>query len=315
MRMRIFLMGLAVCHLSGMTALARQLPVPIPASSAQDPADQRLGEIRGRVFAADAEYPLAKATLSLRSTGAPPQDRPRTVRTDGRGEYAFEDLEAGKYVLRARRSGYIPKNYGQKTSHSFRREGVGTSLSVGSGQVLDGVDFHLIRAGVVEGRVVDQDNEPLERVRVMLSGNRSLGGERRLLPFGRDETDDRGRFRIFGIPPGSYVLSASPRPFIAQRGDEERSFPPDLLPWSSQCRGGGHRPDGGGGGSGRFPYHPDRGFQLQRQWPGAHAGGQAGSLGVDHVHEGIRQGRHVHDGAEHEHGPAGRIQGLGPSSG
>ena len=133
----------SACHLSGMTALARQLPVPIPASSAQDPADQRLGEIRGRVFAADGEYPLAKATLSLRSTGAPPQDRPRTVRTDGRGEYAFEDLEAGKYVLRARRSGYIPKNYGQKTSHSFRREGVGTSLSVGSGQVLDGVDFHV----------------------------------------------------------------------------------------------------------------------------------------------------------------------------
>ena len=69
---------------------------------------------------------------------------------------------------------------------------MGTSLSVGPGQIVDGVDFHLIRAGVVEGRVVDQDNKPLERVQVMLSGYRNLGGERRLMSFGRDETDDRG---------------------------------------------------------------------------------------------------------------------------
>ena len=157
MRTRILVVGLAICHLAGVTALGQQPPVPIPASSAQDPAEQELGAVRGQVFAEDGGNPLTKATLSLRSKGAPPQDRPRTVRTGSRGEYAFQDLEAGQYVLRATRNGYIPRNYGQKTSSSFRRERVGTSLSFGPGQVVDGVDFHLIRAGVVEGRVVDQD--------------------------------------------------------------------------------------------------------------------------------------------------------------
>ena len=198
--------------------------------AAQDPADREPGVIQGRVFAEDSDSPLAKATLSLRSKTARPQDRPRTVQTDSRGEYTFRDLEAGQYILRATRNGYIPRNYGQKTTSSFRRERVGTSLSVGPGRVLDGIDFHLIRAGVVEGRVVDQDNEPLERVQVMLSGYRSLGGERRLMPFGRDETDDRGQFRIFGIPPGTYLLATSPRPFAALSGGAERPFPPTYYP-------------------------------------------------------------------------------------
>ena len=64
----------------------------------------------------------------------------------------------------------------------------------------------------------------------MLSAFRSLGGERRLMPFGRDETDDRGQFRIFGIPPGSYLLGASPRPFAGLRGAAERPFPPTYYP-------------------------------------------------------------------------------------
>ena len=75
-----------------------------------------------------------------------------------------------------------------------------------------------------------QDNEPLERIRVMLSGFRNLGAKRRLLPFGQDETDDRGQFRIFGIPPGSYLLGASPRPSFGDWRREMRSFPPTYYP-------------------------------------------------------------------------------------
>ena len=198
--------------------------------AAQDPADREPGVIQGRVFAEDSGSPLAKATLSLRSKTARPQDRPRTVRTDNRGEYAFEDLESGQYVLRATRNGYIPRNYGQTTGYSFRRDDVGTALTVGPGQVLEDIDFRLIRGGVVEGSVVDQDKEPVERVAVRLNGYRSLGGESRLLPFGRDETDDRGYFRIFGVPPGNYYLRVSPRPLFGDPRRPMRSFAPTYYP-------------------------------------------------------------------------------------
>ena len=227
MQARTLFLGMVIGHLVGFTAFSHPSSLQIPGKSERDPEDQKVAVITGRVFAEDGGHPLAKATLSLRSKTARPQDLPRTVRTDSRGEYTFRDIEAGQYMLRAIRNGYIPRNYGQKTTSSFRR---GTSLSVAPGQVVDGVDFHLIQAGVVEGRVVDQDNEPLERVQAMLSGYRSRGGKRQLLPFGQDETDDRGQFRIFGIPPGTYLLAASPRPFAALTGGAERPFPPTYYP-------------------------------------------------------------------------------------
>lgn len=230
MKASFYCLGIVVGSLVGSAAFGHPSPLQLPGNSERVQEANDLGMIQGQVLAEGDEYPLAQATLSLRSTGAAPLERPRTVRTDGSGEYTFRDLEPGQYVLRATRKGYIAQNYGQKSSYSFRREEVGTTLTVGHAQVLEDIDFHLVRGGVVEGRVVDQNNEPVERVTVMMKGYRSLAGEGRLLPFGRDETDDRGQFRIFGIPPGNYYLSVSPRPFIRDPRREIPSFAPTYYP-------------------------------------------------------------------------------------
>ncbi len=230
MNTRLSFLGFVVGFLVGIVALGHTSSLQLPGNSERGLEDQKLAVITGRVFAEDGGSPLAKATLSLRSKGSTPLDRPRTIRTNGSGEYTFRDLEPGQYVLSVTRKGYIPRNYGQKGNYSFRRDNTGTALTVAPGQALEDIDFHLIRGGVVEGRVVDQDNEPVERVTVMVKGYRSLAGEGRLLPFGRDETDDRGQFRIFGIPPGNYYLSVSPRPFIRDPRREIRSFAPTYYP-------------------------------------------------------------------------------------
>ena len=230
MNTRLSFLGIVVGFLVGFVALGHTSSLQLPGNSERGLEDQKLAVITGRVFAEDGGSPLAKATLSLRSKGSTPLDRPRTIRTNGSGEYTFRDLEPGQYVLSATRKGYIPRNYGQKNGSSFRREDTGTSLTVAPGQVLEDIDFHLIRGGVVEGRVVDQENEAVERVRVMVKGYRSLAGKERLLPFGRDETDDRGQFRIFGIPPGNYYLSVSPLPFIRDPRREIPSFAPTYYP-------------------------------------------------------------------------------------
>lgn len=232
MRMRIFLTGLAICLFSNLTGWGQQLPVPVPASAAQDQSEQKGGVIKGKVTAVGGDTPLAKAVLWLRSSGGSRGERPRTTRTDSRGEYEFRDLKPGKYVMRAARRGYVRQSYGQRVSGGFSRQAPGTTLSLSSGEVLSGIDFELVQSGVVEGRVVDQDNEPVSRVSVMLSGYRSLGGERGLMPVGRGQTDDRGRFRLFDIPPGSYFLSASASRFRFFGGGEpeERSFPPTWYP-------------------------------------------------------------------------------------
>ncbi len=224
-----FVAGLAIFSV-GVVFVNRDAYAAWSTPAGQGPVDQNPGVIQGRVIAEDGGSPLARATLSLRSRAASPYDPPRTARTDSRGEYTFRDLEAGQYILRATRHGYIPRNYGQKTSYSLRIDHVGTALTVGPGQVLENIDIRLIRGGVVEGRVVDQDKEPVERVAVRLTVFRSLGGKDRLLPSGHDETDDRGYFRIFGVPPGDYYLRVSPRPLFGDSRRPMRSFAPTYYP-------------------------------------------------------------------------------------
>ncbi len=224
-----FVAGLAIFSV-GVVYVNRDAYAAWSSPASQRPVDRNPGVIQGRVFAEDGGHPLAKATLSLRSKDARHQDPPRTVRTNTQGEYSFRDLEAGQYTLRATRHGYVPRNYGQETAYSLRIDSVGTALTVGPGQVLENIDFRLIRGGVVEGRVVDQDKEPVERVAVRLRVYRSLGGEGRLLPLRHDETDDRGHFRIFGVPPGDYYLRVSPRPLFGDSRSPMRSFAPTYYP-------------------------------------------------------------------------------------
>ena len=232
MRTQCLFLALVVFLLFGVTASSGQIRGQVPRSSDQEREDRELGAIQGTVLAADGGSPLAKATVSLRKSGSRGGNSQRTARTGARGEYDFSDLAAGKYVLSVMRNGYLPQNYGQKRIQAFRGRPGGTPLTLGEGQVLDGIDFKLTRGGVVEGRVADQDYEPLSRVAVTLSGYQTFQGERTLVPVARAQTDDRGQFRLFDIPPGSYFLSATPGgfPFFGRRGRRRQSFPPTYYP-------------------------------------------------------------------------------------
>ena len=236
MRSRFPFPTVVVCLLVGVTAAMGQFRGQLPRNSEQDREEREQAVIRGTVLAADGESPLAKATVSLRKSGSRRGAGERTARSDGRGRYEFKDLEAGKYLLSVTRNGFLPQNYGQKKVPTFRGQGGGTPLTLGDGQVLSGIDFNLIRGGVVEGRVADQDYEPLSRVIVTLSGYQTVRGERVLTPVSRAQTDDRGQFRLFDVPPGSYFLSATQGggfPFFGRGGRRRRrgqTFPPTYYP-------------------------------------------------------------------------------------
>ena len=234
MRTRFLFPTVVVCLLVGVIAARGQFRGQIPRSSDQDREGRERGVIQGTVLAADGESPLAKATVSLRKSGSRGGDSERSARSDDRGQYEFTDLEAGKYLLSVMRNGFLPQNYGQKRIQAFRGQPGGTPLTLGNGQVLNGIDFKLIRGGVVEGRVADQDYEPLSRVIVTMSGYQTMQGERTLVPVARAQTDDRGQFRLFDIPPGSYFLSATQGGFRffggRGRGRRGQSFPPTYYP-------------------------------------------------------------------------------------
>ena len=77
---------------------------------------EKLGIIKGKILANNSEIPLRKVILSLRTAQSRNREQPKTTRTNDSGEYEFKGVKPGKYVLRATRNGYIPQNYGQKST-------------------------------------------------------------------------------------------------------------------------------------------------------------------------------------------------------
>src|SRR5258708_799375 len=122
---------------------------------------------------------------------------------DVQGRYELTDLPGGRYQLKAIRGGYVEVAYGQR--RPFER---GRPLELGEGAVLQNVDFALPPGAVVTGRVVDETGDPVAHVSVLLARRRYIDGTRRLVAQTGSSTDDRGEFRIFGVPPGEYVIIA-----------------------------------------------------------------------------------------------------------
>src|SRR5262249_7924296 len=71
--------------------------------------------------------------------------------------------------------------------------------------------FALIRGGVITGKVMDDEGAPLIARRVQLYTLNGQGQKRYyqgLFMYEMSQTDDRGVYRIYGLPPGRYIISA-----------------------------------------------------------------------------------------------------------
>lgn len=175
-------------------------------STARDPHHTpRLGTgaIRGRVVRADTSEPLRRVQIRIDEWSAKDQSGPTSTMTDAQGRYELTQLPAGTYHLKATRGGYVEMAYGQR--RPFER---GRPVEVAEGAVLEHIDFAMAPGGVVTGRVVDEMGEAVAQASVSLARRRYVDGERQLVSHSGSSTDDRGEFRIFGVPPGEYVMVA-----------------------------------------------------------------------------------------------------------
>jgi hypothetical protein len=160
--------------------------------------------LRGQVVAADTGAPIRRAQVRVSAQNV---RESRITITDGEGRFEIRDLAAGRYTLTASKGGFVTLQYGQ------RRPGEsGTPLELADGQALDKLLVGLPRGSVIGGRITDEFGEPLVNAAVTALRYAFVGGARRLVPAGaRDTTDDQGSYRLFGLPPGDYVVSATLR--------------------------------------------------------------------------------------------------------
>jgi hypothetical protein len=159
--------------------------------------------ISGRVVSLEGS-PLRRTQVQLAGSGV----TGRTVLTDNEGRYSFTDLPASRYSLRVFRGGFINLAYGQRTPTEPAKQ-----IELADGQALSGIDIVLPRGSAITGRVVDEYGEPVLQAQVQaLRYSYQPSGERMLQPGGNSAvTDDLGQFRLYGLNPGEYFVSAMSR--------------------------------------------------------------------------------------------------------
>ena len=128
----------------------------------------------------------------------------RSVLTDESGQFTFQRLPAGQFTLMVFQSQFLQTTYGQR-----RPGGQGTAIRLTDGQQLN-LKVQMMRGGVITGTVYGEDGEPQRGVQVRGLRYMMTNGVRRLQQTGFASTDDRGVYRLFGLQPGDYMVSATP---------------------------------------------------------------------------------------------------------
>ncbi len=161
--------------------------------------------IRGQVVAATTGTPIRRAQVRVMSNDG--RGGSGVTSTDNEGRYEIKDLAAGRFSVMATKGGFVSAQFGQR-----RPNEPGTPIELVDAQTADKVNFTLVRGSVIAGRVVDDGGEPVSGAQVMAMRYGFSAGTRRMMPAGaeggNDRTDDQGAFRLFGLAPGEYFVSA-----------------------------------------------------------------------------------------------------------
>ena len=162
--------------------------------------------IKGYVMAVGTGAPVRRAQVRAASM----EGGGGVTTTDAEGRFEIRELSAGRYNVIVNKAGYATAYFGQR-----RPNEPGTPLDLADGQTAEKVNIQLARGAVITGRIVDDTGEPIAGTQVAAMRQQLVGGTRRMVPGGSegstDRTDDQGGFRLYGLPPGEYFVSATNR--------------------------------------------------------------------------------------------------------
>jgi protocatechuate 3,4-dioxygenase beta subunit len=198
-------MCLAVCVVHAQAPQGGAQPGPATQGSANKPIVPT-ARVAGYLIAADTGRPLRRATVTLM---AQPSKVVRIALTDRDGRYEFTRVAAGRYGVTPSKDGYV-----FVAENPFSG---GRGLEIVDGEDADRTDFALSRGSVISGRITDEFGEPVAGITVQAARYQFRPSGQRQLIMGSSgnyfmpaATNDLGEFRIFGLRPGSYFVSARP---------------------------------------------------------------------------------------------------------
>ena len=182
-----------------------------PASQGTAATDHEQGyRVTGTVVDAATGAPLSEAQVTIASRDT---QEAEGMLSDENGRFAFEDVPAGKYVLSAKRKGYLEQLYKQHFQFS-------TAIITGPGLSTENVRFELRPGASISGAVTDEAGEPVRNAQVTLIQRELFMGKRNTFQRAAVNANDLGRFRFGHLMPGTYFIAVSATPWYAQRSQQ-----------------------------------------------------------------------------------------------
>jgi hypothetical protein len=199
--------------------LAQEPPPPASAKTT--------GTVAGKVVNSTNGEPVRKVSVVLQRWNGG-SGVSYSVQTDGNGRFLIDDVEPGEYVVVIERQGFLFKPPGAANAPN-------PPLKLEKGQAVRDLSIGLTPLGVIAGRVFDEDGDPLRGASVTAlqsyyrTGKRQLGGSNAATTTTNDKafrnadvytlyylgsnaatnkTNDKGEFRLWGLRPGIFYLSA-----------------------------------------------------------------------------------------------------------
>lgn len=205
--------ALASAHITAARTQQQQKDSPAPAS------------VSGRVRIGERGVSGVHVVL-MPAESVPERRIVARAKTDAEGFYRMTGVAPGRYRLMPAAPAHIVAEGAPSNP--------GLLVMLSAGESFEDAHFTLERGGVITGRVADADGRPVvgEGVRI------EPVGETRELGFSpvsgsQNLTDDRGVYRLYGLPPGRYRVSVGRDTggmffgTAGPRGYYQRTFHPD----------------------------------------------------------------------------------------
>jgi len=153
--------------------------------------------VSGTVLNSATDEPIRRALVAVGAS---------FVFTGADGRFQVEGIPQGQIMIAAQKPGYFD------CANVFCSNGSPARLIINVQSGANEVVLKLVPESKIEGRVVDEEGEPIGDIQIQIQGEHILNGQKQFRPDGNAVTDENGTYRAENLLPGTYTVRTMARP-------------------------------------------------------------------------------------------------------